>query len=444
LKCLEKTPLRRYAAAAELAADLGRWLRREPIVARRANLFVRSQRWMERNRAGAAVIGCLLAGLLVSLYLLKRTRDEERYKQAALVALKRVITSQISNLNKPAPDAVVISSEQLAVLHGREPKHWKRAVSRYKVAVFIWANPLETILGYQQLFAALEGSLSKEIRHPVALDCYLYLNYRQAAEDLLSGKVDLLHADPRLAASLVQRGRVQILAKQKTGSVPSAIFTRRDSAITNLAGLKGRSLVFWDRHSSLTFLAKALLADNGLCATNLHCVHLHELQGPAPAPRTYLESPEQGYFDRQGETIRQVIDQRAYDAGVARIRQFRLKQDDDWRLLGQFETIRQFWVASPKLGPIVARAFSRSFLQWSPPTIGQFSSAGKTDADDFGAGYDVSFENAPVNAIKKVQQALAREAKFENCASTTNTSASEFGDANGPYENQASTGILPH
>lgn len=421
LKCLEKNPLRRYATAAELGADLHRWLRREPIVARPANLLTRSQRWIERNRAGTAVIACLLAGLLLSLYLLKRARDEERDKQAALVALKRVITSQIGNLNKPPPSVVVISSEQLAVLQGHDPKEWKQAVARYRVAAFIWSNPLETILGYQRLFEALEGSLSQQFKYRVALDCYLYLDYQQAGEDLLDGKVDLLHADPRLAASLSEKARVHILAKEGRGPLSCAIFTRRDSGITNLADLGGRFLVFWDRHSSFTFVAKAMLASTGLCATNVKCVHLQELQGPGPAARTYLESPEQGYFDRQGETVRQVLDLKAYDAGVARTRQFRLKKEGEWRVLAEFAPIRNFWVGTSKMTPGVAQAFRQSFLRWSPVMVGQFSNAEREGTDNFGAGYEVLYGETSPAPLKEVEQALSREAEFENCSSAGST-----------------------
>src|SRR5207249_3301731 len=39
LKCLEKDPMRRYAAAAALAEDLEHWIKHEPIQARRAGVF---------------------------------------------------------------------------------------------------------------------------------------------------------------------------------------------------------------------------------------------------------------------------------------------------------------------------------------------------------------------------------------------------------------------
>jgi serine/threonine protein kinase len=56
LKCLEKTPARRYSSAAALANDLDRFLRDEPIEARPASRYVRTVKWMRRNPTTAALI----------------------------------------------------------------------------------------------------------------------------------------------------------------------------------------------------------------------------------------------------------------------------------------------------------------------------------------------------------------------------------------------------
>jgi TolB-like protein len=61
LKCLEKDPLRRYASALALAEDLERWLRREPIQARRTGVVVRGKKWLQRNPNAAAVVTLSLA-----------------------------------------------------------------------------------------------------------------------------------------------------------------------------------------------------------------------------------------------------------------------------------------------------------------------------------------------------------------------------------------------
>ncbi len=49
LKCLEKNPQRRYASALALAEDLDRWLKHEPIRARRIGIFGRGKKWVRRN-----------------------------------------------------------------------------------------------------------------------------------------------------------------------------------------------------------------------------------------------------------------------------------------------------------------------------------------------------------------------------------------------------------
>ena len=61
LKCLEKDPKRRYSSALALAEDLERWLRHEPIQARRTGIFTRGRKWVRRNRAIAALIASLAA-----------------------------------------------------------------------------------------------------------------------------------------------------------------------------------------------------------------------------------------------------------------------------------------------------------------------------------------------------------------------------------------------
>ena len=62
LKCLDKEPSRRYGTATELAGDLLRFLRGEPILARRAGPAERVLKWTRRHRSLAA---SLLSGILL-------------------------------------------------------------------------------------------------------------------------------------------------------------------------------------------------------------------------------------------------------------------------------------------------------------------------------------------------------------------------------------------
>jgi TolB-like protein/tRNA A-37 threonylcarbamoyl transferase component Bud32/Tfp pilus assembly protein PilF len=64
MKCLEKDPKRRYETAAAFAEDLERWLRHEPIRARRSGLFIRGRKWVRRNPAAAVLVPALV-GLVV-------------------------------------------------------------------------------------------------------------------------------------------------------------------------------------------------------------------------------------------------------------------------------------------------------------------------------------------------------------------------------------------
>jgi len=295
LKCLEKDPLQRYSTAEEFAADLGRWLRREPIQARGANIWLRSRRWVDRNRTGTAVIVSLFAGLLVTAVALQRTNEERRAKESALVTLSRAISRQIDHLGS-SNAYYEITSEQFAYLAGAQPAKAQTAPARYTIGIFIFRNPLETALGYGRFFSALEQSMTAELKRPVRLDFRIYIDHRQAGEHLASGRIDFLRADPRTAAALIEERNVEVLAQDQAGNDLAVIFARAQSGLTNLTQLKGRSLRMLDPHSSVTLAAKEVLATHGFCERDFP--NLDANAALEPAKSTYFESPDRGYFDR--------------------------------------------------------------------------------------------------------------------------------------------------
>jgi len=89
LKCLEKTPNRRYPSAQALADDLERWQRHETILARPTGPVRRTTRWIQRNPVGASLIVSLFVGLVVSLVLLKLALDQKNAATEAQLAMDR-------------------------------------------------------------------------------------------------------------------------------------------------------------------------------------------------------------------------------------------------------------------------------------------------------------------------------------------------------------------
>lgn len=80
LKALEKDRRRRYGSPSELAADLGRYLRNEPVSAHTPSAAYRARKYARRHRLGVAVaagmIAMLAAFVLAQRVQLQRTRIE--------------------------------------------------------------------------------------------------------------------------------------------------------------------------------------------------------------------------------------------------------------------------------------------------------------------------------------------------------------------------------
>lgn len=80
LRCLEKEPSRRYQSAQEVADEIGRWMRGEPILARPLSIAGRSVKWAKRHPAvaalSAAVAALLVVGAAGAYFYAARVRTE--------------------------------------------------------------------------------------------------------------------------------------------------------------------------------------------------------------------------------------------------------------------------------------------------------------------------------------------------------------------------------
>ena len=80
MKALEKNRMRRYGSAEALAEDMGRWLRREPILARPIGAIGQLTKWTRRNPRTAMLV--LVSSLLVIAFFVGQTISSLRLSRA--------------------------------------------------------------------------------------------------------------------------------------------------------------------------------------------------------------------------------------------------------------------------------------------------------------------------------------------------------------------------
>lgn len=91
LKCLERDPSRRYPSALEVAEELARWGRGEPLLARPPGIGERMAKWVRRQPLLAGLAGtiaiCVVAGLATTTWqAAKALRAADRARAAELAA----------------------------------------------------------------------------------------------------------------------------------------------------------------------------------------------------------------------------------------------------------------------------------------------------------------------------------------------------------------------
>src|SRR6266513_509460 len=155
LKCIERDPERRYPFALALAEDLERWLKHEPIRARRAGRLTRAEKWVRRKPAIAAVIAlsfALVAALGVIIW---------KVGPAGRQPAKGIAVLPFDNLSNDREDASFADGAQDDLLTKLGNIASLRVISRTSVMQYRGKQNTHEIGEALRVSHVLEGSVSK-------------------------------------------------------------------------------------------------------------------------------------------------------------------------------------------------------------------------------------------------------------------------------------------
>jgi serine/threonine protein kinase/tetratricopeptide (TPR) repeat protein len=155
LTCLEKDPERRYSSALALAEDFDRWLKHEPIQARRSGIISRGKKWLQRNPTFAAVVALSLA-LMAAVGVM--VWKSELFHRTATTGIAVLPFENLSNDKEDASFADGVQDDLLTKL--AKIAHLK-VISRTSVMGYRGKQNTREIADALGVSHVLEGSVQK-------------------------------------------------------------------------------------------------------------------------------------------------------------------------------------------------------------------------------------------------------------------------------------------
>lgn len=320
MKCLEKEPQRRYSSAAALAEDLERWSRKEPIQARSINTTERFWRWCRRNPRVAA-LGVSVALLLITLAAgstfvalrIKSLSDSVENNNRQL--RNEVLDNLVKLYADPNTTNYTIRAQVRHAFVGRVRAKPVSGTSLELTAIeYVYEHPTNVLTVYSPILQMLEDNLSDRLQRPVLIHLRMLQSYDLGYDALESEPLTFGRVGPASYSHLLDKGTgVRLLAMQDhKNPLTVALFTSTNSSLAHtlearpvikLAELSlNQSMAFGNLNSTTgNYLARWLLANNGVFATNLsRFAHFKN-------PRAVIDEVRSGRYD-MGAANRDVVD----------------------------------------------------------------------------------------------------------------------------------------
>jgi TolB-like protein/predicted Ser/Thr protein kinase len=279
LKCLEKDPKHRYASALGLAEDLERWLKHEPIRARRIGLVTRGRKWVRRNPTSALLAASLVALAATAGWIVWKSEFIRRPATTGIAVLP------FENLSDEKEHAFFADGVQDDILTKLAKVADLKVISRTSVMQYRGKQDVRQIGDALRVSHVLEGTV-RRFGGKVHVNAQLVDAHTNAgiwAEEYDRDLNDVFAIETEVAQSIANRLRAKVSAREKVAIqewptrdlVAYDLYVRATSLIDK-AAYEERKEQGKDYFQAIDLLNQAIARDPGFLLAYCRLAEAHD------------------------------------------------------------------------------------------------------------------------------------------------------------------------
>jgi TolB-like protein/Tfp pilus assembly protein PilF/predicted Ser/Thr protein kinase len=279
LKCLEKDPKRRYPSAVALAEDLERWLKHEPILARRTGLITRGRKWVRRNPTSALLAASLVALAASAGWIVWKSEFIRQPETTGIAVLP------FENLSDEKEHAFFADGVQDDILTKLAKVAHLKVIDRTSVMQYRGKQNVRQIGDALRVSHVLEGTVRRS-GGKVHVNAQLVDAHTDAgiwAEEYDRDLNDVFAIETEVAQSIANRLRAKVSAREKvamqewpTRDLAAYDFYVQATSLTDKAAYEERKEKAKDYFQAIELLNQAIARDPGFALAYCRLAEAHD------------------------------------------------------------------------------------------------------------------------------------------------------------------------